>query len=202
MAATFDSIDAFFDSTTWLVARNLAVFFVVFFWLAVAWWAVRDARRRVEDPWLVAVAGVVVVGLPYLGALVYLLLRPAELIADVRERELEIRAMEERLGRRILHCPKCRAEVEPSFRVCPVCTTRLKRGCSGCGAPLEPLWQVCPHCETPAGAAPPSAASAAPVAPAQAAAAPPSPPAPAPAVEPPPRRRSLADLGRRSAANE
>ena len=67
MAATFDSIDAFLDSTTWLVTRNLALLLVVFFWLAVAWWAVRDARRHVDDPWLVAVAGVVVARLPYLG---------------------------------------------------------------------------------------------------------------------------------------
>jgi predicted amidophosphoribosyltransferase len=39
--------------------------------------------------------------------------------------------------------------VEPSFLVCPVCTTRLKEACVSCKAPLEPLWQVCPHCETP-----------------------------------------------------
>lgn len=149
-AATFDSLDEFFHSTTWLVARNLALFFVAFFWLAIAWWVVRDARRRIDDPWLVAVAGLVGLVLPFVGAIVYLLFRPAELLEDVRERELEIRAMEERLGRRLLHCPKCRAEVESTYLVCPVCTTRLKRACRGCHAPLEPLWQVCPYCESPA----------------------------------------------------
>jgi predicted amidophosphoribosyltransferase len=43
----------------------------------------------------------------------------------------------------------CRAEVDPAFLVCPVCTTKLKQACTGCRAPLEPLWQVCPYCETP-----------------------------------------------------
>ena len=152
VAATFDSVSGFFDSTTWLVARNLGIFFLVLFWLSIAWWVVRDARRRIEDPLLVAVAGVLGLVLPYVGALVYLLFRPAELLADVRERELEIRSMEERLGGRLLHCPKCRAGVESTFLLCPVCTTRLKRGCRGCNAPLEPLWQVCPLCETPADA--------------------------------------------------
>ena len=152
VAATFDSVSGFFDSATWLVARNLGIFFLVLFWLSIAWWVVRDARSRVEDPLLVAVAGVLGLVLPYVGALVYLLFRPAELLDDVRERELEIRSMEERLGGRLLHCPKCRAGVESSYLVCPVCTTRLKRGCRGCNTPLEPLWQVCPYCETPADA--------------------------------------------------
>jgi hypothetical protein len=150
LAVTFDSIDSFFSSTTWFVVRNVGIFFLVFFWLAIAWWVVRDARRRIEDPWLVGVAGAVGLALPYLGSVVYMLFRPGELLDDVRERELEIRAMEERLGGRILHCPKCRAEVLPTYVVCPVCTTRLKRACRGCHAPLEPLWQVCPFCETPA----------------------------------------------------
>lgn len=150
LASTFDSFNSFFSSTTWFVVRNVGIFFLVFFWLAIAWWVVRDARRRIEDPWLVGVAGAVGLALPYLGSVVYMLFRPGELLDDVRERELEIRAMEERLGGRILHCPKCRAEVLPAYVVCPVCTTRLKRACRGCHAPLEPLWQVCPFCEAPA----------------------------------------------------
>ena len=67
----------------------------------------------------------------------------------MRERELEIKAMEERLARRELHCPVCRAHVEDSYLVCPVCTTKLRQACVNCKAPLETLWQVCPYCETP-----------------------------------------------------
>ena len=67
----------------------------------------------------------------------------------MRERELEIKAMEERLIRRDLHCPVCRAQVESTFLVCPVCTTRLKQACVSCSSPLEALWQICPHCATP-----------------------------------------------------
>jgi predicted amidophosphoribosyltransferase len=57
--------------------------------------------------------------------------------------------MEQRLSRRDLHCPVCRAEVDPAFLVCPVCTTRLRQSCRNCKQPLEALWQVCPYCETP-----------------------------------------------------
>jgi hypothetical protein len=79
-----------------------------------------------------------------------MLFRPPEYLEDVRERELEIKAMEESLGRGTRHhCPVCRAEIDENFLVCPVCTTRLRQSCSTCKAPLEPLWQVCPYCETP-----------------------------------------------------
>ena len=118
------------------------------FWLASAYWTYNDARRRIEDSWLVAFASVL--GLvPYIGPLVYMLFRPPEYLEDVRERELEIKAMEDRLSRRDLICPVCRSEVDSSFLVCPICTTKLRQACVNCRAPLEALWQVCPYCETP-----------------------------------------------------
>jgi len=134
---------------SWILVRNLTIFFVVVFWLATAIWVFKDARRRVDDPWLVVMATLLGLVPPFVGPLIYLLLRPPEYLEDVRERELEIRAMEERLGRRDLHCPVCRAAVESSFLICPVCTTRLKQACANCKAPLEALWQICPYCETP-----------------------------------------------------
>jgi len=139
----------FFSHSTWAVIRNLSLFFVAVFWLSVAFWVYKDARRRIEDPWLVAMATLLGLVPPFLGALIYMLFRPPEYLEDVRERQLEIKAMEQRLSRRDLHCPVCRAEVDPGFLVCPVCTTRLRQSCSNCKQPLEALWQVCPFCETP-----------------------------------------------------
>ena len=56
--------------------------------------------------------------------------------------------MEERLSQIDQRCPVCRAKVESTYVVCPVCTTRLKQACPSCGQPLESLWQVCPYCAT------------------------------------------------------
>ncbi|HEY2935938.1 MAG TPA: zinc ribbon domain-containing protein [Gaiellaceae bacterium] len=147
-------IHDFFSSSTWFVIRNLALFFVVVFWLALWYWVYKDAKRRIEDPWLVAIAALLGV-VPFLGVLIYMLFRPPEYIDDVRERELEIKAMEERLARRDLFCPVCRAEVDSTYLVCPVCTTKLKQSCVSCKVPLEALWQVCPYCETPVATPPP-----------------------------------------------
>jgi hypothetical protein len=151
-AAVTASLHDFFSSGTWFVIRNLALFFVVVFWLALAYWVYKDAKRRIEDPWLVAMAALLGLVPPFLGVLIYMLFRPPEYLDDVRERELEIKAMEERLAKRDLFCPVCRAEVDVTFLVCPVCTTKLKQSCPSCRAPLEALWQVCPYCETPVAA--------------------------------------------------
>ena len=145
----FGGVNDFFDSGAWMVVRNLTIFFVAVFWLATAYWVYKDARRRVEDPWLVAMAALLGLVPPFLGPIIYLFFRPPEYLDDVRERELEIKAMEERLTKRDLHCPVCRAQVDASFLVCPVCTTRLKQACVSCGNPLEALWQICPYCATP-----------------------------------------------------
>ena len=52
----FGGLRDFFDSDSWIVVRNLGLFFGVVFWLAVAYWVFKDARRRIEDPWLVGMA--------------------------------------------------------------------------------------------------------------------------------------------------
>src|SRR5437764_11347456 len=146
----FGALHDFFGSGSWPVFRNLMIFFVVVFWLAVGYWVYKDARRRMEDPWLVGAATILGLVPPFVGAFIYMLFRPPEYLDDVRERELEIKAMEESLGRgRQQHCPVCRADIDEHFLVCPVCTTRLRQACANCKAPLEPLWQVCPYCETP-----------------------------------------------------
>jgi len=148
----FGGVHNFFHSGTWAAIRTLAVVFVLVFWLATIYWVWKDARRRVADPIMVALATALGV-IPFLGPLIYMLFRPPEYLADVRERELEMKAIERRLlgGGNEHQCNVCGAGVEPDFLVCPVCTNRLRQACSKCERPLEPAWQICPFCETPVG---------------------------------------------------
>jgi hypothetical protein len=136
------------DNPDWTVARNVGIFFLVVLWLATAFWTFKDARRRIEEPWLIALATLIGLFPPFLGPIIYLFFRPPEYLQDVLERDLEIKAMEERLAQLDQRCPVCRARVEAGFLVCPVCTTRLKQSCASCGQPLEAVWQVCPYCAT------------------------------------------------------
>ncbi|HVS85524.1 MAG TPA: zinc ribbon domain-containing protein [Gaiellaceae bacterium] len=148
-ADAFSSLSDFFSSGLWSLLQALLGMFAIVFWFALGYWVFKDARRRIEDARLVAISTVIGLIPPYLGPIVYMLFRPPEYLEDVRERELEIKAIEERLAEGALRCPVCRADVDSSFLVCPVCTTKLKQACSSCNAPLEAVWQVCPYCETP-----------------------------------------------------
>jgi hypothetical protein len=135
----------FLHSTGATVTRNVVIFLAVVFWLALAYWVHKDARRRIRDRFLRFLANLL--GLvPYLGALVYLLFRPAESLEDVRSRRVELLALEQHLTRVQPACPVCNSPAEPDYLACPVCTTTLREPCAACHAPLEPLWQICPYC--------------------------------------------------------
>jgi hypothetical protein len=130
------------------LAVQLLLLVLVAIWLALAFWTYADARRRVEDPMLVACAAAGSLFFPFVGAIVYAIVRPPEYIEDVRERELEIAAAEARLAQvEALSCPHCGFEVEKTFLRCPSCMHKLKEPCATCGRPLDPRWKICPYCE-------------------------------------------------------
>ncbi len=129
------------------LAVNLLVFFLVVIWVALVYWTYSDASRRLDDPMLVACATAASL-FPFIGTIVYTIVRPPEYFEDRRERELEIQAAEKRLA--LLEnrtCRNCGNEVDPSYLRCPSCTRKLKEPCASCGKPLDPRWRVCPYCE-------------------------------------------------------
>ena len=151
LASSFTSIHGLFHSHGFAIARDVAVLLAVVFWLGLASWVHRDARRRIGNPFLVFFATLLGLALPYVGAVVYLLFRPAETRDDVRSRRVELQVLEQQLARAQPSCPACGSSIEPEYIVCPVCATVLRRPCARCNAPLEPLWQLCPYCATPVG---------------------------------------------------
>jgi hypothetical protein len=134
------------------LAVKLLILFLVAIWLALVFWTYADARRRIEDPMLVGCAAAASFFFPFVGTIVYAIVRPPEYVEDVRERELEIAAAEARLHQvEGLHCPHCDFEIEKSFLRCPSCLRRLKEPCGTCGRPLDPRWKICPYCEAEVG---------------------------------------------------
>lgn len=128
---------------------NLLVLFLVVVWIALIIWTYLDARRRIEDKVLVACATAASI-FPFIGSMVYSILRPPEYLDDRREREIETRAAELRarqLGEQ--SCPNCKYPIERNYLRCPTCETRLKDPCPACSKPVDPRWAMCPYCETP-----------------------------------------------------
>ena len=148
--SSFTSLHDLVHSTGFVIARDVAVCLAFVFWLGLALWVNRDARRRIRDPFLVFLASLLGLAPPYIGPVVYLLFRPPETFDDVRSRRVELQALKQQLARsQPSACPVCSSWVEPDYLACPVCTTMLRRPCATCNAPLEPLWQMCPYCASP-----------------------------------------------------
>jgi len=129
------------------LALSLLILFLVVIYLALVYWTYTDAMRRIEDPMLV-ICATVASAFPFIGTILYVIVRPPEYLEDVRERELEMQAAEARLSETNYQlCPHCDAEVEKDFLRCPTCMRKLRDPCNNCARPLDPSWKLCPYCE-------------------------------------------------------
>jgi Double zinc ribbon len=127
---------------------DLLILFIVVLYLSLIYWTYADARRRIHDPMLVGCATAASL-FPFVGTIVYMILRPPEYLEDVHERELEVQAAEARLHD-FDHslCPHCDYRIERDFVRCPSCLRKLKERCVNCSRPLDQAWTICPYCET------------------------------------------------------
>ncbi|HET6832168.1 MAG TPA: zinc ribbon domain-containing protein [Solirubrobacterales bacterium] len=130
------------------LAVNLLLLVLVVLWLSLVYWTFADARRRIADPVLIGTATIASL-IPFIGTIVYTILRPPEFLADAREREIETQASELRMRHLTAQsCPRCEHPIERSWLRCPECRHRLKDPCVSCNRPVDPRWALCPYCET------------------------------------------------------
>src|SRR3954463_14436918 len=137
-------------------AASIALLVLGVLYLALIFWTFADARRRIDDPLLVACATLCSF-FPFVGTIVYLIVRPPEFLDDVRLRELEMTAAEARLASLDYSlCPHCDYEVQSDYLRCPSCMRKLKERCYSCSKPIDPTWRICPFCEAETSAPTPS----------------------------------------------
>jgi Double zinc ribbon len=137
-------------------AVSVLILVLIVVWAALVFWTYADARRRIDDPMLVGCATAASL-FPFVGTIVYVIVRPPEFLDDVRLRELEMTAAEARLAQLDYQlCPHCDYEVKGDYLRCPSCMRKLKDSCYSCGKPIDPSWKLCPYCEAETGASTPS----------------------------------------------
>src|SRR3954451_10115678 len=138
-------------------AASVALLVLGVLYLSLIFWTFADARRRIDDPLLV-VCATLASFFPFIGTIVYLIVRPPEFLDDVRLRELEMTAAEARLANLDYSlCPHCDYEIQADYLRCPSCMRKLKERCSSCAKPIDPAWRICPFCEAETNAPTPSA---------------------------------------------
>ncbi len=123
----------------------LAGAFLAALWLSLVLWTAKDIRSRSDDRLAQILAVLTVALLTAPGLLLYLLLRPQRTMEEAYQSSLEEEAMLATLSGR-LACPGCARQVEPDWRICPTCSTLLRKSCADCGRMLDLSWNVCPYC--------------------------------------------------------
>ncbi|MGH3144752.1 MAG: zinc ribbon domain-containing protein [Rubrobacter sp.] len=141
----FQIMTDFLESPILRISGQLVLLLFIILWIALVYWTYADAARRgaMRVLW-----GIVAVVFPYVGTLIYLIVRPPEYLDDSRERELELAVLERELRSKVLLCPNCRNLIESDYVICPSCTWELKKPCINCERPLNMEWGTCPYCGT------------------------------------------------------
>src|SRR5256886_14577315 len=117
---------------------DLLILFVVVLYFALIYWTYADARRRIADPMLIGCA-VAASLFPFVGTIIYMVVRPPEYLEDVHERELETQAAQGRLRElEGLQCPHCANRVERNYLRSPNGQPKLLEACVTCSRPHEP----------------------------------------------------------------
>ncbi|MBN1679933.1 MAG: zinc ribbon domain-containing protein [Anaerolineae bacterium] len=116
-------------------------------WAGLVLWTWRDMGLRSRDTLARIAASLVVVVLGIFGLVIYVMLRPAETLAEAYERSLEEEALLQNIEEKPV-CPGCGRTTRDNWQVCPYCHTKLKKACIACGEMLELAWNLCPYCAT------------------------------------------------------
>ena len=121
--------------------------YLVILYLAIAYWALKDARSRSDSAGLHYFALFINLLVPLLGLLVYLLVRPGSTLVERRALELEAEALTQTSQEEdVRPCPACGREIEKDFVLCPYCNTRFAKRCPSCRRAVRLGWTLCPYC--------------------------------------------------------
>lgn len=144
-----DSIGAFFDDPTIQLALRAIGIYIVFVWLAAAYWAYRDLQTRTANPIAPYLAAAMIIlftpiFFPF-GIILYRIIRPSETVAEANERALAEEAMLVEVESQP-HCANCARRVHADWIICPTCRNRLRRVCPNCSRLVELDWSLCAWC--------------------------------------------------------
>lgn len=140
----FQVVSDLLNSPLLRIGFYLVVVFFVVLWLSVVYWTFIDADRRETPRFFWASVALI---FPFIGTLIYVVVRPPEYLLDSRERELDLAVLEREFRRSDL-CPNCRSVVEKEYLLCPECGWDLKKPCENCRRLLRLDWDTCPYCAT------------------------------------------------------
>lgn len=118
---------------------------LILVWLMVVVWAWKDATSRSDSLIFSIFATFIVFVLNIFGLIIYLLIRPKELLDDQYWADLERRYLLYETDE-LRDCVECGYQLRPGFNLCPQCGTVTKIACEGCQEMISKHWPYCPYC--------------------------------------------------------
>ncbi|MFI5259501.1 MAG: zinc ribbon domain-containing protein [Candidatus Limnocylindrales bacterium] len=144
-----NAANSFFSSAIVQFVLYSIVLYLFIVWLAAAYWAFRDMHDRTENPALpYLAAALILLPTPFLfvfGVVVYRVIRPAERLGEVYERNLAEEALLAEVEA-VKTCQGCDRRVNEEWIICPWCRTRLNRVCPNCERLVGLDWTLCAWC--------------------------------------------------------
>lgn len=140
---TLQAVFDFFGSPLFKLMVRMFLLYLFILWVSTVIWTYVDAKKRGGAALTWSAFNLV---FPFMGLLVYLLLRPKETIEEAELNALEYEFKKALLEDEVRFCPACGKKIEKDFQICPYCLKKLKKKCSNCDRLLNLDWHVCPYC--------------------------------------------------------
>jgi len=115
-------------------------------WLSIIVWVTRDVLQRSSSIFLQAFSILLNIVAPFLGVLLYLIIRPGKTRMERYYEELERNVLENETPEGQNACAKCLTPADKDFNFCPNCGESLKKTCAKCRKTFPIIWNICPFC--------------------------------------------------------
>ena len=136
----------FLSSDTFGTIKIAVLGYFALLWLAIIIWVTKDALQRSRSIFFQAFAILLNIIVPFLGVLLYLIIRPGKTRMERYYEELERNMLEgESMGEQNA-CDKCLTPTDKDYTFCPNCGESLKKACPKCKKTFPNIWHICPFC--------------------------------------------------------
>jgi len=136
----------FLDSSTFNLVKLIILGYFGLLWLTIIIWVTRDSIHRSNSLLFQTFSILLNILIPFLGVLLYLIIRPSQTNMERYYDEMEHRALVDNTEDKNLTCENCLTIVDSNYTYCPSCSTRIKKSCSHCNKPFPSVWNICPFC--------------------------------------------------------
>ena len=148
MPSFIQNITELVTASTFETIKILVVSYFGLLWLAIIIWVTRDSLHRSNSLIFQTFSILINIAIPFLGVILYLIIRPSQTNMERYYQEIEHRLLSEEGPDKQNSCEKCMTIVSEDYVYCPNCSEKLKNSCSKCRKKFPVMWTICPYCGT------------------------------------------------------